>query len=203
MISTRYAIPVLALFVLALVPTVIHNYVGLTVPDARSTTLIPNELAGYLGEPSGRNETWGQRRFDSFDWAERTYVSGLDEVTLTVVRSYDLKTLYHHPELATTEDTFSGYGVERWPGSDRPVHTLRSGQINGPAAAYALHYGDEFVERPVLFQLRTSGELLVSGRKAMTLIFVRDGASPQDDLAATGLARVLQGAIDAFLSQQP
>ncbi len=53
-----------------------------------------------LPQATNRPADWGRRRFESQDWTERRYVSGGDQVVLTVVRSFDLKALYHHPELA-------------------------------------------------------------------------------------------------------
>ena len=112
-------------------------------------------------------------------------------MTLTVVRSYDLKALYHHPELAVAYGTsFEGARVEVLPGSpDIPVHVLRTGRESGPAAMYVLHYDDRFVSDPILFQIRTAGELLFKGRRAMTLFFVRDPNPPAGPDLSSGACR--------------
>ncbi|MGH7463256.1 MAG: hypothetical protein ACREMA_19795 [Longimicrobiales bacterium] len=157
-------------------PTFIHSYTDSTVNDGRITASIPSSLAEYDGTPSGRNATWGQRRFDSHDWTERTYRSSADEVRLTVIRSYDAKALYHHPELAVTDGpSFVRTEIRRFPQQpDIPVHVLYTNDPNGMLAMYALHHGTTFVQDPIRFQLRTAGELLFSGRKAMTLFFLTD-----------------------------
>jgi hypothetical protein len=203
MISFRYA-PILCLLVtLALVPIVIHGYVGLTTTDGRTVTAIPTELAGMSATPGSRDETWGRRRFDSHDWFERRYASGQDEVVLTVVRSYDLKTLYHHPELAVAYGTsFLHYERQRLPSRpDIPVHVLRSGPEDAAIGLYVLHYGEDFVERPILFQIRTAGELLFSPRRPMTLFFARGtAAADATDLDNLPAARVLFEAVDRFVA---
>ena len=204
MISTRYVPAACAVVLLALVPTVIHSYVGLVVEDARSTASIPSTVAGFTSVPSSRDAGWGKRRFESDDWIERRYLSGADEVLLTVLRSYDLKRLYHHPEL----DVAYGAGyqseeiveLEGAPGV--PVHLLRASSETDATAMYVLHYGDEFVSNPLWFQVRVAGELLFGGRKPMTLLFARDvsgrkGARPDSYPSA----RVLVPVIHQFAAQ--
>jgi hypothetical protein len=178
---------------------VIHSYVGITVDDSRTTTMIPATLAGYTSTPTDRDDQWGQRQFESFDWTQRQYRAADDLVTLTVVRSYDLKTLYHHPELAVTEVDLPRYAVERWLGDDTPVHVLQGRAPGDPLALYVLHYDGRFVERPVLFQLQTAGELLFGGRRAMTLFFVLD-ATPSIDtpVESSGAAQLLLAAVESF-----
>ena len=199
MISTKYAAATCAVIMLALVPTIIHSYVGLVVQDGRSTATIPNTLAGFTSVPSNRDEGWGKRRFESDDWIERRYLSGRDEVLLTVLRSYDLKRLYHHPEL----DVAYGAGylteeiVELAGAPGVPVHLLRASSETDATAMYVLHYGDEFVSNPLWFQVRVAGELLFGGRKPMTLIFARDvrgqkGASLDNYPSARVLVPVMQ-----------
>jgi hypothetical protein len=192
-ISSRFVPAVCVLVAVALIPTYIHSYAGSTVQDGRTTASIPVSLAQYQGTTSDRNATWGKRRFDSDDWTERIYRSSAgDEVKLSVVRSFDPKSLYHHPELAVS------YGpswvktevrrLSRRP--DIPVHVLYTG-AGRTVALYALYYGDSFVKDPIRFQLRTAGELLFSGRKAMTLFFLTDESVPAginvDGLPSIGL----------------
>jgi hypothetical protein len=202
MISARFAPVVCALAGVALIPTFIHSYAGFTITDGRSTSAIPATLAGYTSRPSDRNATWGQRRFESIDWVERVYESGADRVRLTVVRSFDLKSLYHHPELAVAYGTgFRSAELARFSSRPEvPVFVLAGSGRTRPVGMYVLHYDDEFVEAPILFQIRTAGELLVSGRRAMTLFFVTDvtgRSSPPS--GASPAAAVLFGAIDSFL----
>lgn len=201
MISPRYATAISVLVALALVPTVIHSYANVLVADQLSTSAIPSMLTGYTSAPSGRDAGWGARRFEATDWIERRYSSTSDEVLLTVLRSYDLKALYHHPELdiayGTTFLRQETRTFARHP--DIPIHVLYTDTERGSIALYALHYDGNFVSDPLLFQLRTATDLLFSGRKPMTLIFARDLSAPDDaqveTLPVTGL---LFAAIEQF-----
>jgi hypothetical protein len=203
MISGRFLPIVCALVGLTLVPTLIHSYSDSVIRDGRATQTIPTSLAGYEGVPSGRNATWGKRRFESDDWTERMYTSGGDAVKLSVIRSYDLKSLYHHPELAVSYGpSWVRSEVKRF--SQRPeipVHMVYTDSDGGPVAMYVLLYDDRFVPDPIMFQIRTAGELLFSGRKDMTLFFVTDESVPSaaniDTLPSAGL---LFAAIDRFLA---
>jgi hypothetical protein len=203
MLSSRYAPAVCVALVLALIPTVIHSYAGLVVADGRTTASIGSILGDYSSVPTDRDGDWGRRRFESHDWFEREYVSTTDRVVLTVVRSYDLKSLYHHPELGVAyhRASFTSNEVGTLPQHpDMPIHVL-SNENEGPVGLYVLHYDGRFVDEPIRFQIRTAGELLFSGRKAMTLFFVRDDAVPAGvaplDIPAS---RLLVAAVQQFLA---
>jgi hypothetical protein len=202
MLSSRYAPAVCVVLLLALVPTIIHSYAGLVVNDGRTTAVIPAALLSYTSAPTRRGADWGERHFESHDWFEREYVSGNDKVVLTVVRSYDLKTLYHHPELAVAYRfvSFDDSSTETPP--DRPampVHVLTTSDARA-LGLYVLHYDGRFIADPISFQLRTAGELLFTGRKPMTLFFVRDDAAPAGTPPLqTPAARLLFEAVDQFV----
>jgi hypothetical protein len=203
MLSSRYAPAVCIALLLALVPTIIHSYAGLVVDDGRATASIPATLSAYSGLPTRRSPDWGKRYFDSHDWFEREYVAPGDKVVLTVVRSYDLKALYHHPELAVSYHSakFDRHTTETVADRrDMPLHVLTNS--NDPAVAmYLLHYDGRFIDDPIRFQLRTAGELLFTGRQAMTLFFVLDEAAPES-VAPVELpaARLLLEAVDRFVA---
>ena len=204
MMAGRY-LPILsALLAAALVPTVIHSYAGMKVDDGRTAARIPSALAGFTSAPTDRRDDWGKRRFESDDWFERKYVSGRDEVVLTVVRSYDMKRLYHHPELAVAYGTpFTDHETVRFPERpDIPIHVLRTELVERQAVGlYALHYGNRFIDAPIWFQLRTAGELLVSGRRPMTLFFANDLSVPEEaNVAKLPSRSLLLAAIETFTS---
>lgn len=206
MIATRFVPALCVLFALGLVPTLIHSYTPDRTTDGRVTTAVASTLAGYYGTPTDRNEAWGLRRFESRDWVERLYVQGVDQVQLAVVRSFDAKTLYHHPELAVAYGTmFDGTVIRRLEARPEiPIHELTPGPGVPARAAYVLHYGDRFIEDPLLFQVRTAGELLFSRRQPMTLFFAVDAEAPEGaELSTLGLLRVLLASIDSFFAQPP
>jgi hypothetical protein len=205
MISHRFIPLVGLLLAAALVPTIIHSYSGATHDDRRTTAAIPAVLVGHDSVPSERDETWGKRRFDSDDWTERVYgdISG-QKRRLTVVRSYDPKSVYHHPELAVAYRTsFVGDDVIRLDQRlDVPVHVLKPAPGVDASAMYVLHYDTRFVDNPILFQIRAAGELLFSKRRPMTLFFVFNENPRADGQAQVSAeASLLFAAIDAFVNQ--
>lgn len=200
MIAYRYLPLLCVLLAIALVPTLIHSYSGGVAIDGRRAADIAPTLAGHTSAATDRNATWGQRRFGSDDWIERNYTNGSSTVRLTVVRSYDPKSVYHHPELAISYgEQFSGLETVRLPGRPAmPVHVLTPATDETMAGAYVLHYGERFVDNPIWFQLVTAGELLVSRRQAMTIFFAIAERTNRD-----ALMDVLVAAIDNFVAQVP
>jgi len=205
-ISPRYATAVLLLAALALVPTIIHSYEGVLVDDGLRTSSVPGRLAGLRATASSRNATWGKRRFDSDDWTEQKYVGAGREVTLTVIRSYDLKSLYHHPELAVAYHeghTFDAEQIVHYPQNPAiPVHLLRAMGSDRAVSMYVLLYDGAFVDNPITFQFRTALELLFSGRRPMTLFFAQDAAAPAD-LTKAPVTEVLLDAVSGFNGHAP
>ena len=203
MIAHRYLPAVCVLFACALVPTLIHSYSDALPHDGRTAAAIPTLLAGYTSTPTSRNATWGKRRFDSDDWIDRNYSKGSRRVRLTVVRSYDPKSLYHHPELAIDDSTaFSGVETQHDPARpDMPIHVLAPAAGVNAAAAYVLHYGDRFVDNPIVFQLLTAGELLVTKRQAMTIFFALERGSSEVGSPLAPPVDLLLAAVDDFLGQ--
>lgn len=207
MISSRFSIPVYILLALALVPTVIHSYIAAVDHDGLDSAEISTHLAGFTSEPTKRPQNWGQSTYDSFDWFERRYQNAAGtQVRLFVARSYDVKKLYHHPELAVLHgvDLVAGKGKPLAIGSDQvPVHVL-NGSAGQGVAAYVLLYDDQYVENPVKFQLQTALKLLSSQRKPMTLFFAYDeSADPAVSFEDSSVARILTSAITSFRAQTP
>jgi hypothetical protein len=203
-ISPRYLHVIAVLFALTLIPTLIHSYSEASRDDGRRAHGIPHVLVGYTSAPTSRPATWGQRRFGTDDWVEREYANGFgDHLTLTVVRSLDAKSVYHHPELAVSYHrvSFERHTVERFASRpDVPVHVLRQASDDRALALYALHYHDRFVDNPVLFQIRAAAELLVSPRQPMTLFFVLDEQfDSRRGVEASSALRLMYAAIDALL----
>ena len=205
MISTRYAPVVLVLLALALIPTVIHSYAGSTLVDGLVSAGIDPVLVGYPSKPTSRNPHWGQDIFASDDWIERNYkVAPGHKVRLFVARSYDLKRLYHHPELAVLygQDMERAGTTSLGGNAQLPVQLL-AGRARNQFAAIALLYDGEFTANPVKLQLRTALELLVSARKPMTLFMVFDDTRGiGEDINDVEAMRILKAAIDSFAAQK-
>jgi hypothetical protein len=204
MISGRYATSVAVLLALALIPTAIHSYWGVVTRDGLRASYVSATLEGMPSTPTARKALWVMNNFESDDWIERTYRAGSDDVVLFVARSYDAKRLYHHPELALLRGTETApAGVTHADARPNvPLHvvtTERGGQRG--VAVYALLYDGQFIENPVAFQLKTSAELLVGGRKPMTLFMASDLAGDPDRAADSPAVRVLLAAIAGFEAQ--
>ena len=74
MISSRYSLPVVLLLILALLPTIIHSYLGSEYDDGKSVHSIPTVLAGFSSEPYLRHkDPWVKSQYGSEDWIERIY----------------------------------------------------------------------------------------------------------------------------------
>jgi hypothetical protein len=205
-IAPRFLPVLCVVFGVALVPTLIHSYGDNVATDGRRTAALPRVLNGYEGAPSDRNEGWGKRRFDSDDWIEREYSRSGDRIRLTAIRSYDPKSLYHHPELAIAYGTaFAGEDTRRFDRRpDVPVHVLRPLEGANAIGAYVLHYGDRFVDNAIWFQIRAAGELLFSQRQPMTIFFVLDQSVPSPpDVAGSSAVQLLFAAVDSFVAQTP
>ena len=207
MIDTRYALPVIMLFILAAVPTVIHGYRGLVVEDGYRASAIPMTLAQASGTPVSRPSPWILDTYGSSDWLERDYRFPDGKVVrLFVARSHDAKKLYHHPELGV----FHGRALE-WAGRERfdtrpemPVTILR-GEQRGPGVVfYALLTDGEFMDNPYLHQVRMSLSMLTNGRRATTLFMAADlNHPPHAPAQASRALEVLNAAVDNFLAQEP
>jgi len=205
MISTRYSFPVILLLLLALVPTVIHSYMGLTYDDAKSVQNIATTFNDFTSLPAKRNEQWGKDIFDSDDWFERDYRNtAYTKVRLFVARSYNHKKLYHHPELALSyAQNLSQHRISTLPNHPEiPIHILTNDD-KSIFVAYTLLYGDNFIENPIYHQLAESVRLLVSPRKLMTLFYAsQTGLAADASVNQSATLSLLSQAIQSFKQQQ-
>ena len=122
---------------------------------------------------------------------------------LFIARSFDLKRLYHHPEIGLLRgsdfDRKEIIKIASMPGI--PIHFLREHSGTG-VAAYALLFDGEFVDNPIAMQLKTSLEMLFSASKPLTLFFVYDSMLQRDSgFEASPAAPVLAEAINRFSLQ--
>jgi len=205
-ISARFAIVVSILLTIALIPTIVHEYIGAKVDDGLRVKTISTTLAGFSSNATNRRATWVKETFDSHDWMERRYIgTGGKNILLFVARSYDLKRLYHHPEIGILRGVnLKKEGIKKLPGMPGvPIHVFKSRTEKG-LAAYVLLYDRRFIEYPILHQILTSVELLFSPRKPMTLFFVYDGLIRHDaQFEQSPAANILAKALNGFLSQKP
>ena len=173
MISTRFLPIVCGLVAITLVPTFIHSYSDSAVRDGRTTASIPTMLAGYTGRHPDATRRGASAVSRATTGRSASTGPGVTRSGSRWCGPMMPKSLYHHPELAVTEAHFDR--TERQAIRPAPRHSgPRAVRGSGGVAFYALQYDGAFVEDPIRFQLRTAGELLFSGRKAMTLFFMAD-----------------------------
>lgn len=172
MISGRFGVSLLALLALAFVPTVQHAYVGDVVTAAKVTQeTLPASIDGVIGAPKVRTGGWMTSTYAADSWAERVYaVPEAGEVSLFVARGFDLKKLYHHPELGVLRGN-SFQPLKRAWVDRRPVHVLEN-VADGQSAVYVLVYEGEWVGNPYLLQASSALTTLWTGRRPLTLVFV-------------------------------
>jgi hypothetical protein len=195
MVSTRYLYAVMLLLALALIPTVIHSYVGLAASDGKTARGISSTLAGAEGMDTSRSPSWAREHFMADDFIERRY--GAD-ATLFVARSYDMKRLYHHPELAAAWGrSYNSAVVARVPSRVGPVtvHVLTG---LGGLACYVLLYDGEFVERPYLFHSQQALAMLFGPKKQTTLFFAHGPAATVP--ADSPVMRIVVAAVEDFVA---
>lgn len=206
MISQRFTIQVAALLSVALIPSVIHNYLHLKHEDGLATSAIETRLDEFISAPSTRKEGWGEYTFESYDWFERDYRNNNQLVRLFTGRSYNHKKLYHHPELALSYGKdFRLEGIVNLSWHDRkiPVTVLRENSGTG-LVAYALVYEHDFIENPIAHQIGTMLSQLVSPGKPLTLFYASDTQTKQSTpFEQTGAAKVLTAAIAGFFAETP
>ncbi len=193
MISTRYLHTIGGIFALALIPTVMHTYVGMSHEDGRTTGAIAHQLAGFEGVATSRSPAWVKNVYESDDFIERRYGG---DVTLFVARSYDLKALYHHPELAIAHGLSydsASIAPASTPSRTVPVHVLTG---SGGLAAYVLLYNGQFVENPFWFHASQAFSMLFTPGAPMTLFFAHGPGAP--DALNSPVTRVVLAAVESF-----
>jgi hypothetical protein len=202
MVSSRYALLIIIILAIALIPTVFHTYLAVQDDDGRSVEKIPYVFGEFSSEPYNRHKArWVKQVFDSQNWVDRLYKNSSDAtVRLFVARSYDLKRLYHHPELALSRGVdLKSEGVFMLQGKPKiPVHLLKNSSGRGLVAYVLLHNG-EFIKDPLAHQLLEIFKQLVSAKKSMTIFYVSDAISPNGaDFNNTYAAFILMEAIKNF-----
>lgn len=204
MLSSRYAIPTIVLLLLALVPTILHSYIGATYNDQKTVHAIASEFKHLSSRPSQRNDAWGKDVYGSDDWFERIYLDKQgNKVRLFVARSFDQKRLYHHPELALSYgQNFTKKSISSLPDHpDIPVYLLAKDD-NSELVAYVLLYDDKFIKDPIKHQFSDSLRLLFNARKPMTLFYASQIGPPSNTpFSQATINSLLSQAIQSFRFQ--
>jgi hypothetical protein len=204
MISTRYAVPAAFILALAMIPTLIHSYLGLTQDDGATVKTINPALDNFTSSLSKRNADYGEETFGSYNWIERIYKNEEGKsIRLFIAKGYDHKRLYHHPELALSyaKGLNSNGQIPLASHPEIAVNLLKN-DTKPNMAAYALFYDGKFIDNPISHQVLDSLNLLISARKPMVLFYISDDSPPKNtSFNETTAALLLTKAIASYQSQ--
>jgi len=181
MISAKFAWPVAAALVIALVPTVTNVY---RQPAPLQAGALEAELPTEDAGPGRRDASWTSQHFGADDFVSRRLANGIE---LFAARSYDAKRLFHFPELAV--DYGRSVTQRRIVDLDTPAGAVPTRRLEFRTSHglnlsfYVLLYGDRPVREPMRFLLGTLPQLFIGRREAMTLVYVQSAADPEDPAA--------------------
>ncbi len=177
MLSRRYVLPLAAIAVLALIPVVVHSYIGVRRDEcADPFRLVP----ATRGSGDDRRAWIMRRRLNAHQWKEGRVrrTDGLPTSFYSIVRSYEAKRLYYLIErrlLDREPDRESIVRIESG-GVELPIRTLffrpHPGRSASMVAAYLLIYDGAPVDNPYWHQLLTAPVQLLFGTKPMTAFFI-------------------------------
>lgn len=174
-LSPRYALGMLILSGVALIPVTVNTYVGYRSDDCAH----PDVLLGRPESLHGWRQRVVERVFEAFAWREGSVAGGPGEADLhySILRSYDPKKLYYRPDYGMIENVRPVGRELEWLEADRewlPVHvpTYPQRGARRHVGAYLLVYAGELVARPILNQLLSSPRQMFVGNQPMTLYFV-------------------------------
>jgi hypothetical protein len=177
--STRFVPHIVALVVLAGIPTVLHSLGRFDVEDCAA----PTELLATPGpDQAPMLSTAERQRFDGFwgagNWSAGTLPPTHDggaRLQYVIARSYDPKAVYHWPETRVEEARPIARGLEdvEGPGERIPVHrAFYEGAAAPMMIAYLLVYDSEAIANPYLAQILSGPRQVVMGRRPMWLFMV-------------------------------
>lgn len=188
--STRYVPHIVALLVLAGIPTLLHSLGRFDVDDCASPGVLlapPDRAHAQLLSANER------RRFDSF-WGEGNWSAGHlpdaergGRLHYVIARSYDPKAVYHWPEARViAEGRPNSRSLEEVEsrGERIPVHRAYyerdSAASPETVVAYLLVYHSEAVANPYLAQILSGPQQVLTGRRPMWLFIVYGAVEPSE-----------------------
>ena len=189
-VSTRYVPHIVALVVIAAIPTLLHSLGRFDVDDCAA----PEQL---LAEPGPTFSAADRKRFD-MSWGAGNWSAGQlpgggeRDLSYVVARSFDPKAVYHWPESRVVWDVRPEQrGVEQVQseGMRIPVHRAYyeadgSAQRESLVVAYLLVYHSRPVSNPYLAQILSGPVQVLTGRRPMWLFLVYGRVAPSERRAA-------------------
>ena len=189
--SLRYFYALSACLLAALIPVVVHSYLRVEVNDCKGTLFLPQFTPTSIS--AQKHDAWMRETFQSSQWNEGSFERDGLRFDYSIIRSYDPKRLYHHPENYFVDRAFWLSRDLEWVPADSgtlPIHRAYYRQTD-PAAvvAYLLVYRSAPVASPYWAQLRAAPVLLFRGRYPMTLFFIQAHGSPGRSAEMENIAR--------------
>jgi hypothetical protein len=193
-LSRRY-IPHLALLSLpVLLPVLVYSYGRVQLSSNQDP---PPPCQSFPRPTEGLRARQMLEMFQGEQWCEGNIEGGL---SFSVIRSYDPKKLYHHPEVALMRNAAPNRRTVEWvsDGSGMlPIHrAFYDTGDEGILVAYLLVYHARPVDNPYLAQLESFPIELLKGRSPMTLFFI--SAQGQHDRLADLESRSKKWLVDAW-----
>lgn len=178
-LSTRYVPHLLASLLPILLPVGIHSYWGLQVKDCGPALEAPPSSGAEKDENKMRE------MFAAVQWRRGSLsVDTGVRLDFTIVRSYDLPKLYHHPETGLLRGSTPDRREVEWvpAASERlPVHrAIYPRGESAVMAAYLLVYDGRPIDNPYLAQLASLPAEAIRGNRPMTMFFVSARGSRED-----------------------
>jgi exosortase len=204
-VSDRYSLATFALCALALVPVVVHSYIGLRKDDcANPQGLIPESLAGAA---TPERDAALRRALDVYQYREGRIPAYGDapELRFAVVRSYDPKALYYRGTRRVWGDVVPGGDTHDWIEAEDAKLPITRSKIEGrtdrkrgedAVVAALLVYEGQPVEIGWRTQLLAAPRQTLTGRRPMTLFAVRADVMPEQRDAAQ--KRATQWLLDSW-----
>ena len=182
-LSNRYALPLLALLLLALVPVAIHSYGDFRTDDCADPAALAD--LSRMGQVLDVQENVGRRTGSRIQWTDGVFAPvppGLPRMRFRVVRSVEPSDFYMRPVRFLESMPFPPEPRIRWidAGSQKlPVQFVyRYVSGAGRVAAYMFVYDARPVVHPFPASLANAIPDLLSGTRPVTFFLIY-GAAPQ------------------------
>jgi hypothetical protein len=160
---------------------VVHSYLNLEIDDCKAARLlVPQSVPA--SDSSRKRDAWMRDQFEASQWHEGSFVKDGQRFDFSILRSYDAKRLYHHPENYFANRAFVRERRIEWVSTHSgavPIHRVYYSDPNAAVlVAYLLVYRSSPVASPYWAQLRAAPVELFSGRTPMTLFLIQARGAP-------------------------
>jgi hypothetical protein len=180
-LSRRYALHAVALLLVPLFPVAIHSYGRYDTDDCANVQALLGPVAIEGAEDT--RGAWMKRVFSAVQWKEASLppAGSSAQFKTSVIRSYDPKKLYHHPESGLIQKaSLNSRGTESIEINSESIPIQRvyyAAADRATIVAYMLVYGSRPVANPYVAQFTALARQLRRGRMPMTMFFI-SGTGP-------------------------